>query len=394
MGQRKIIHVDLDAFFCAVEEIQNPNLKNKSFAVGGRPGERGVVASCSYAARLFGVRSAMPMSRAIKLCPELIIIQPHHNLYSEYSNQVMSLLHRFTPLVEQISIDEAFLDISDIPKSPVEIAKQIQENILTELKLSCSIGVASNKLVAKIATDIGKTTSRSNKSPNALLVVPPGLEADFLNSLPTEALWGVGPKTAAQLADLGINTIGDIARWPEADFVKRFGKMGVELITRSRGIDNRPVVTHHEIKSISQEITFGNDLEDCELLERSLFNLAENIGRRLRKAQLKGYTIKIKIRWANFLTITRQITLNQAIDQDQEIFHIAWMLFQKAWQLRQPVRLIGIALGNFMISSQQLGFWDANMDRGNRLQETIDKIRDRFGEQIIRYGRDIDENNI
>lgn len=280
---RKIIHLDLDAFFCAVEELQNPELKGRPFAVGGRANERGVISSCSYAARMFGIRSAMPTGRALGLCPGLLVISPHHRLYSDASRQVMDRLNQWTALVEQISIDEAFLDLSDLPEDPASLAHRLQGEIRTTLGLPCSLGVATNKLVAKIATDVGKAANRRNQPPNAITVVPPGQEAAFLAPLAVQSLWGVGPKTAAHLAELGIGTIGDLASWDEADLVKTFGNSGSDLARRARGIDDSPIITEHEAKSISQEVTFSRDISDSEVLRHTLRELCETVGRRLRK---------------------------------------------------------------------------------------------------------------
>jgi DNA polymerase-4 len=230
---RKILHLDLDAFFCAVEELRNPALQGKPFAVGGQPHERGVVASCSYAARRCGVRSAMPMARALRLCPELIIVSSRHGLYGDVSESVMERVRNLTPFVEQVSIDEAFMDVSELTEEAETIAQRLQITIRSDLNLPCSLGVASNKLVAKIANDVGKIAAVKNVGhsgpPNAITVVPPGQEADFLAPLPVEMLWGVGPKTAARLAELNILTIGDLARWPDDELVRRFGKNGHDL---------------------------------------------------------------------------------------------------------------------------------------------------------------------
>jgi nucleotidyltransferase/DNA polymerase involved in DNA repair len=217
MVHRKILHLDLDAFFCAVEEQRDPTLRGKAFAVGGRPDARGVVASCSYPARKFGVRSAMPMIQAKRLCPELIIVSWNHGDYRAVSKKVMALLHDLTPLVEPLSIDEAFLDVSDIPGDPEAIARRVQSGIRADLDLPSSLGVATNKLVAKIANNIGKSSAKTESYPNAITVVAPGQEAAFLAPLPTRELWGVGPKTAERLTRLGLKTIGDIAQYPPAD---------------------------------------------------------------------------------------------------------------------------------------------------------------------------------
>ena len=228
---RKIIHLDLDAFFCAAEELKDPSLRGTAFAVGGRPETRGVVSSCSYAARQHGVRSAMPMARAIRLCPGLTVVPPRHGYYSELSDQVMQRIGDLTPLVEPLSIDEAFLDVSDLPDPPREIAQRLQARIFEELHLPASLGAASNKLVSKIATDVGKAANRGPNAPMAITVVPPGEEAAFLAPLPVEALWGVGPKTAAHLNQFGIHTIGDEQPYP-LPLLKRHDKRDHLVATR------------------------------------------------------------------------------------------------------------------------------------------------------------------
>ena len=261
---RKIIHLDLDAFFCSVEEQRDPSLRGKAFAVGGRPEERGVIASCSYAARQFGVHSAMPTAQAIRLCPDLLVLSSRHGVYSKASTQVMERIHALTPLVEQISIDEAFMDVSDLPETGEELARRLQASIRDELGLPCSLGAATNKLVAKIATDFGKTTAKKGMPPNAITVVPPGEEAAFLAPLPAQALWGVGPKTAERLVELGIRTIGDLAHWPVEELTSQFGKIGYELSRHAQGISDSLIVTSRAPKSISQETTFVKDISDKE----------------------------------------------------------------------------------------------------------------------------------
>ncbi len=267
---RKIIHLDLDAFFCAVEEQRMPPLQGKAFAVGGQPEDRGVVASCSYPARQHRVHSALPMAQAVKLCPNLIIIPANHREYRAVSRRVMARLHKLTPLVEQISIDEAFLDVSDLPEPAEVLARRLQASIRSELGLPCSLGMATSKLVAKIANNVGKASARGDGPPNAILIVPPGQEREFLQPLPCDALWGVGPKTAERLAALGMHTIGDIARWPADNLRERFGRHGYDLAQHANGIDNRPVVTQHEPKSVSQETTFVRDVSDGVVLRQTL----------------------------------------------------------------------------------------------------------------------------
>ncbi len=384
---RTILHLDLDAFFCAVEEKFTPSLRGKPFAVGGKPDERGVVSSCSYAARQFGIRSAMPMARAIRLLPNLVIVPPRHRIYSDVSRQVMEILHNLTPWVEQISIDEAFLDISDLrDKTPERLARDLQAVIRDELHLPCSIGIASNKLVAKIATEVGKKAARGDGPPNAVTIVPSGKEAEFLSPLPADMLWGVGPKTAARLAELGIHTIGDIARWPEADLMRRFGEHGRDLARHARGQDDRPIITEHEIKSISQETTFSVDVRDDKVIEKTLRELSEQVGRRLRKNDLAGTTVKLKIRWPDFTTLTRQTTLAQPTDNDDEIFGTALTLLKKVRRPRQAVRLIGVGVSGLGEPMHQLSLWDDGGDKSRRLQEAVDTLKERFGRKVIQRG--------
>ncbi len=386
---RKILHLDLDAFFCAVEEQRDPTLHGKRFAVGGRPDQRGVVTSCSYAARRLGLHSAMPMSRAIRLCPDLIIVPSRHNAYQAASKQVMATLHKLTPLVEQISIDEAFLDVTDLPQPGETIARHLQQQIRTELDLPCSLGVATNKLVAKIANNIGKASARTEGSPNAITVIPAGQEAAFLAPLSVKELWGVGPKTASRLTDMGLFTIGDLAAWSEADLGRRFGKLGFDLAKRAKGIDNRPLETEREAKSISQEITFATDINDERELKQTLRRLSEQVGHRLRKANLSGTTIRLKIRWSDFATPTRQLTLEQPTNLDREIYAAIEQLFQQAWPPGKRVRLLGVGVSNFEHPARQLGLWDTQYEPDQRLQSTLDDLRDRFGDKAIRRGNQI-----
>jgi DNA polymerase-4 len=390
---RKIIHLDLDAFFCAVEEQLNPSLRGKAFAVGGRPEERGVVASCSYAARRYGVRSAMPMARALRLCPKLVVVSARHGLYSQVSRQVMAHLHALTPLVEQISIDEAFLDVSDLPQPVEVIARQLQEQVQRDPGLPCSLGAATNKLLAKTATDVGKASFRGEGPPNAITIVPPGQEAAFLAPLPVDALWGIGPKTAERLAEMGIRTIGDLANRTENQLVRLFGKNGYDLALRARGIDDRPIVTSHPVKSISQETTFAKDVREAKVLERTIFQLAAGVGARLRRNRLTGTTVKIKLRWEDFTTLTRQITLEQATDQDREIYQASISLFYKAWKPGQPVRLLGVGVSGLGAHIRQLSLWDGDSEKDRQLQAAIDQLRQRFGKEIILRGdQALDEN--
>ena len=405
---RTILHLDLDAFFCSVEETQNPDLRGKPFAVGGKPNERGVVASCSYAARALGVRSAMPMSRALQLCRNLIVVSGRHKLYGEYSEKVMSKLRDLTPLVEQISIDEAFLDISDMSEPPARIALTLQAGIKNELHLPSSIGIASNKLVAKIATEVGKKSARPSVLPKdhrddvsgaiaqskdkfvgppfGLTIVPAGEEAKFLNPLPADMLWGVGPKTSARLTELGIHTIGDIARWPESEMTNLFGENGRDLWRHAQGIDNRPIVTESETKSISQEITFNVDIRDDKTLEKTLREQSREVARQLRKNDLAGKTVKLKIRWPDFTTLTRQTTLPTSTDNEDEIFHASVKLMKTVRKPNQAVRLIGVGVSGLGAPIRQLSLWDAGSEKSRKLQGVVDALQEKYGKDVIHKG--------
>lgn len=383
---RIILHLDLDAFFCAVEETRDPSLRGKAFAVGGKPDERGVVASCSYAARMLGVRSALPMARALRLCPQLIIVSSRHRIYGEVSKQVMARLNKLTPLVEQISIDEAFLDISDIHESPERLARRLQAGIRDELNLPCSIGIASNKLVAKIATEVGKKAAQGGSPPFALTIVPAGEEAAFLASLPAEMLWGVGPKTAARLNELGIHTMGDIAKWPESEMIRLFGENGRELSRHAKGLDDRPIVTERETKSISQEETFVRDVRDDKSLEKTLKEQAAEVARQLRSNNLAGTTIKLKIRWPDFTTLTRQMTLSQATDQGEEINRVVLDLMRAVRKSGQAVRLIGVGVSGLGAPIRQLSLWDAGSEKSRKLQDAVDALQEKYGKEVIHRG--------
>jgi len=386
VASRKVIHLDLDAFFCSVEELRRPALRGKPFAVGGRAETRGVIASCSYAARMCGVRSAMPTSRALRLCPSLILISGEHGHYSEYSKKVMAILGRYSGLIEQVSIDEAFLDVSDLARPGVEIARDIQQAIRQELDLPCSLGIASNKLVAKIATDAGKAGHRGITPPCAILEVPAGGEADFLAPMPVQALWGVGPKTAERLNSLGIHTIGDLAREPDLNLVKLFGKYGHDISRHARGVDNSPIEPEHDIKSISQEITFDRDIADAVRLHQVLRDQSEKVAFQLRSKNLTATTIRIKVRWPDFTTQSRQLTLPQATNQDTVIAHGAHTLFDTLWDGKIKVRLIGVGVSGLQTEIWQPSLWDTPTDKERRLLAAVDELKDRYGRKIVQRG--------
>ncbi|HBY07779.1 MAG TPA: DNA polymerase IV, partial [Chloroflexi bacterium] len=254
--------------------------------------------------------------------------------------------------------------------------------------LPCSLGIASNKLVAKIATDVGKMGAPKGISPNAITIVPPGDEAEFLAPLPVTMLWGVGPKTAEKLIPLGVTTIGELAAHPEVDLLRRFGKNGYDLALRAKGIDNRPIVIEHEAKSISQEVTYVQDVRDPQKLHQTLGQQSAQVARQLQKQNLTARTIKIKLRWSDFTTLTRQVTPGQPFDDEGTIGHHAVDLFEKEWQQaeRQPVRLIGVGVSGLEKPPQQIGLWDLDWQKDEKLRQTITALRDRFGEQALQRG--------
>lgn len=383
MATRKILHLDLDAFFCAVEELRQPELRGTAFAVGGRPDERGVVSSCSYPARLKGVHSAMPMGQALRQCPGLRVVSPNFSAYREYSHQVMAILHEQTGLVEQLSIDEAFLDLSDLPRPGIELAQMLQEQINRRVRLPCSIGVATNKLMAKIANDVGKSRNRSESPPNAIEVVPPGQEAAYLAPLPVRTLWGVGPKTAARLNELGIKTIGDLTRMTEAAMVRQFGQSGRDMFYHARGLDDRPVTIERGAKSISQEITFDRDCRSATALYDTLRSLGKEVAQSLREKHLCAGTIRLKIRWSDFSTHTRQVTLPQPTDQDGIVIQAAEDLLHSIWTDGRPVRLIGVGAARLGPAAHQLSLWDTPDQKERRLLSALDSLRERFGDDAV-----------
>ncbi|MCW5838329.1 MAG: DNA polymerase IV [Anaerolineales bacterium] len=380
--QRTIIHLDLDAFFCAVEELRDPTLRGKPFAVGGSPEGRGVVASCSYAARKFGIHSAMPMARALRLCPQLIVVRHHFRDYSDLSGKVMDVLGSYSDSVQPISIDEAFIDISHLPQPGIVYARQLQAQIRDHLHLPSSLGVASNKLVAKVATNVGKASMKTGNYPFAIQVVPPGEEAAFLAPLPSDALWGIGPKTAERLARLGMHTVGDIARYPLHEMVRLFGQTGSSLHFRAQGIDDSPVHVSHETKSISHEETFARDTNlESELLA-VLHEHSLSISKQLRKQNLQCNTVAIKIRWPDFTKISRQLTLPEPTDDASLIEQAARKLWLAHWKPGRKVRLLGVRASNLAPPSFQPKLWDwdpKEHEKQERLDAALKSVQARFG---------------
>lgn len=338
---RCIIHADLDAFFASVEQLDNPDLRGRPVVVGGAPEARGVVAAASYEARAYGVHSAMPMRTALSLCPEAVRVSPRFQRYAEISKRVMDIFRQVTPLVEQISLDEAFLDVSERVGegwSAEEAASTVKERVRREVGLTVSVGVASSKSVAKIASGLNK--------PDGLTVVPPGSERQFLAPLPVQSLWGVGPKTAERLASDSITTIGELAGQSEEWASSRFGARGLYFLSLARGIDDSPVMVEHERKSVSTETTFPRDVDDPKVLEASLRELADNTARRLRGSGLRGRTIKLKLRLADFTTFTRQTTIVRPTDAAEVILAEASRLLARELHAGRRFRLLGVGVSS------------------------------------------------
>lgn len=383
--ERTILHVDLDAFFAAVEQRDRPELRGRPVVVGGgTPDQRGVVSAASYEARRFGIRSAMPLRTAGALCPEAVFLPVDGRKYQAVSREVMTILRRFTPLVEPISIDEAFLDVTAsralFGDGPT-IGRTIRAAILAEVRLTASVGVASSKLVAKIASDLRK--------PDALVVVETGGEAAFLAPLAIQRLWGVGERTAAALAELGVTTMGELAALPNDLLVRRFRRHGAKLAERARGLDDDLVSEGAPVKSISHEHTFDIDTNDPVLIDKTLLAMADGVAGRLRSAGLRAATVQVKIRDSAFRTITRQRTLAEPTD-------LAEPIWRTALELARPeirgihVRLLGVGTSGFAEREQLTLFSEeaAGEDgRRRRATEAADAIRRRFGDRAVTRAR-------
>ena len=380
-ADRTILHVDLDAFFASVEQRDHPELRGKPVAVGmGGTADRGVVSAASYEARKFGVHSAMPIRTARRLCPECIFVPVDGAKYQRVSRDVMAILRRFTPLVEPVSIDEAFLDVTasrGLFGDGETIARAIKATVQGELELTVSVGVATTKLVAKIGSDLRK--------PDGLVVVPPGQEAAFLDPLPISRLWGVGPQTAAALKDFRVATIGDLARMDRASLVRRFGKHGAALVDRAHGVDPDPVDNPDSAKSISHEHTFDVDTSDADVLERTLLAMSEGVSGRLRAAGVKAATVTVKVRDTAFHTVTRQRTMPEPTDLTEPIWRAAVELARPEMRGKR-IRLIGVAASGFG-EREQLGLFEAGDPRRRRATEAADELRRRFGPRAVTRAR-------
>ncbi len=376
---RVIAHLDFDAFFAAVEEKRDPTLRGKPVIVGG--GERGVVSTANYVARRYGVHSAMPIRTARRLCPHGIYLSGDHKLYYEYSKRLMDILDQYSPLVEKMSLDEAYIDLTGTEKlfgPPVETARLIQARVADELKLSISVGVAANKLLAKVASDYDK--------PGGFTVVPAGQEADFLAPLPVERLPGVGPVLLGQLRDRGVATVGDLAQIPEQLLRLSFGELGEELYHRARGEDVRKVSAREEVKSISREHTFEEDVSDIGMLESTLIALTEDVCRRLRAARMEARTVTVKIRYSDFVTHTCSHTVPRPVDVDEVLFKEVLTLFREGRRRRYRLRLLGVGLSNLVPRAWQDDLFDQELPLLRELDLRLDAIRQKYGKDAVRRG--------
>jgi DNA polymerase-4 len=372
---RAIIHVDMDAFYASVEQRDNPSLRGKPIIVGGHA-QRGVVVAASYEVRPFGVRSAMPMARAMKAAPHAIVVKPRFSAYAEASEHVFAIFERYTPLIEPLSLDEAFLDVTasvGLFGSPADIARRIRKEIADELSLPASAGIAPVKFVAKIASDLAK--------PNGQREVRPEETVAFLAALPVSRLWGVGPKTEEALKVAGLRTIGDVASRDPEWLEERLGSSGRHLWELSQGIDTREVVPDRAAKSVGAEDTFDEDLTGVDALKPHVHSQALRVGRRLRRAGVKGRVVQLKLKFADFTLITRRVTMREATDDGQTLYRTALELLERAHE-GKPIRLTGVSVQLDEVPPQ-LGLFPAAPPRTAKLNAALDKIAERFGSKAI-----------
>jgi DNA polymerase-4 len=380
---RRIMHIDLDAFFVSVEQVADPSLRGKPVVVGGRPRGRGVVAAASYEARAFGLRSGMPLVTASRLCPQAIFIQGSFPKYREASEKFMAILANFSPYLEPMGLDEAYLDVTGFESlhgSIKQMALKIKQQVKKELGINASIGIASGKVVAKVASALAK--------PDGLLEIGEGEEAAFLAPLPIARLPGIGQKTEPKLKSLGIDTIGKLSALPLEALKSHFGASGEVLQRFARGIDDREVEPPAEAKSTSRETTFAKDIKDPAKLESTLRYLGERVGADLRQKNKRARCITLKLRYGDFTTITRRQTLSQSTDSDQTIFETGQGLLKKALGgEKRAVRLIGIGVSELVEAGRQLDMMDSSAQRQEQLNKAIDRIRRKYGFTSIQTGR-------
>lgn len=380
-----ILHVDMDAFYASVEERDRPELAGKPLIVGGTPDQRGVVAAANYVVRKSGVHSAMPTSTALRLCPQAIVLPVRMSYYAEISEQIREIFFRYTPLVEPLSLDEAFLDVTGSEQLfglARDIALRIKQEIRKETGLVASVGVAPNKFLAKIASDL--------KKPNALVVVEADQVLEFLEPLPIGRLWGVGGATNREFQRMGVRTIGDIRRLDLETLARQFGQTGERFWELAHGRDGRKVVSDREAKSISHETTFPTNIHDAEILQSWMQELTEQVARRLRHSELRGRTVQLKLRFADFRTITRSQTLSHPTNVTYELWHIvSALLCQGLPQQHCGVRLLGVGVSSLESRQQprQLSLFNEDLhQKQGRLDAVADQVQDRFGSGMLMRG--------
>ncbi len=383
MAVRRVIHADLDAFFVSVEQALDHSLRGKPVVVGGKPEGRGVVASASYEARAFGIKAGMPVATAHRLCPHAIFMSGKFPRYVDASKKFMAILADFSPFLEPGGLDEAYLEATGFESlygTIYNMGSLIKKRVREELDLPVSIGIAGCKIVAKVASAASK--------PDGLFEIPPGKDAEFLAPLSVGKLPGVGKKTEAILTGLGVKTIGNLAHVPDSLLKSRFGVFGGHLKRFANAIDDRPVEPPGEAKSVSRETTFAEDSSDIEFLRSVLWRLTEKVGADLRSMDKMARCINLKLRYSDFTTITRSLTLKQGTDRDQDIYESGRLMFEKAVMAnKEPVRLIGIGVSGFVQKSIQLDMLDDRAKRLSELNQTIDRIRDKYGFEAIKMGR-------
>ena len=382
---KTIIHLDMDAFYPSVEILDNPDLKGKPVIVGGGS-KRGVVSSASYEARKYGVHSAQPIAQALKLCPKGIFLPVRMARYKELSDMIFEIFHRFTPIVEPLSIDEAFLDITGTERllgDPVSVAKKLKKTVFEETSLTVSAGVAPSKFIAKIASDMDK--------PDGLTVVRADEIKSFLDPLPVSKMWGAGKVTIEKLSRYNIKTFSDLRKFPVEHLERSFGKNGVRMHFLAMGIDDRSVEIEHETKSIGHEVTFLEDIMDIETSERHLLELAMKTAERMRHNHLKGKTVNLKVKYNDFTQVTRAITYDEYIDDGMLIYSTVRELLKKTETGRRPVRLLGVSVSGLAMDSLsgQLSFFSKNekKEKSEKLNKAIDSLNDRFGKKSVVPGR-------
>lgn len=379
---RTIVHVDLDAFFAAVEALRHPEYRGKPIVVGADPATgRGVVATCSYEARAYGIRSAMPIAEAYRRCPHAVYLRPDMRCYERYSRAFHDSLLQFSPVVEPLSIDEAFIDMTGCEHfypSSQAMARAIQKSIYETCELKASVGVAPNKFLAKLASDRAK--------PNGIAVIRPDDIRAFLDPMPIEQLWGVGPKTALRLRQVGFRRVRDLLGVSPEGLAARVGpSTAAHLLQLAQGIDDRPVEPRSEAKSISREITFDRDVTDFSLIRPTMARLVADVGVRLRKSGFWAGKVFIKVRYSDFTTLTRQTTCRPPIQSDDPIFDAAYSLWSSL-KSRRPIRLIGVGVGELTQIKQESLFGEHQ--RSDHISETIDRINDKLGARLLRRGRE------